>query len=293
MRRWIAAAVLLLALLCAGCGAEQAQEPVQELPEEPSFREGESVLLSLEAPLSDGRTLTLEAVGKELDEYMAGVREVRVYHGEMLLQTVSAREGIEKEWGEGGAEEFYDYTECWSPEETMTVLDLNFDGSTDFGLFSGPANNTIPYYYWTWDAETEQYRFACILQGAEVHSETKEVSAFHKGGFGGANYQTDYYQLDEEGILYLVRQERTIYGFAPNEDSDGGGTVETWVPREGVVIRPRPDDLWEEPDLTLIRRTVPLYEVDAQNRISYFLETWEPVDGELQLVSREPYSHEN
>ena len=39
-------------------------------------------------------------------------------------------------------EDFYDYTTYWSPEETMEVLDLNFDGNTDFGLFGWSPNNT-------------------------------------------------------------------------------------------------------------------------------------------------------
>lgn len=301
MRERIALTALFLALLCAGCGAgngspdqevlppeTKTEEP--ELPEEPPFLEDESVLLTLDAPLSDGRTLTLEAVGKELENAI-GVREVRVYDGETLLQTILAREAIEPEWGEGMVEDFYDYTECWAAEETMEALDLNFDGNMDFGLFGWRANNTIPYYYWTWDSEAEQYRFAGTLQGVEVHPETKEVASEYKGGYCGAHYQTDYYQPDEDGNLYLVRQERTVYGFVPNEDSDGGGTKETWVPREGLVIRPRPEE-YQENDWILVRREIPLYEVNENNEFSYFLETWKLVDGELQLASREPYEYD-
>ena len=298
---------LLLALLCAGCGAGQnppaeeslppetetvePEDPVElESPEEPPFLEGESVLLTLDAPLSDGRTLTLKAVGKELENNHVGVREVRVYDGETLLQTVLVRGPIEAEWGEGMADDFYDYTECWSVEDTMDALDLNFDGDTDFGLFGGIANNTIPYYYWTWDSEAGQYRYIGVLQGAEVLPETKEVRSDYKGGYNGAYYQTDYYQPDKDGNLYLVRQERTVYGFVPNEDVDAGGTIETWVPREGLVIRPRPEE-YQESDWVLVRRTIPLYEVNENNEASYFLEIWEPVDGELQLISREPYTY--
>ena len=141
---------LLLALLllsaCAAPAAEPEKEPaappVQETPEEPAPEEEspegpseDQVLLTLEAPLADGRTLTLEAVGKVEDEYTCGVREVRVYDGTELVQTVQSREAIEIFWGDSDGGTVSEYTECWSPEETLSVLDLNFDGNTDFGLF--------------------------------------------------------------------------------------------------------------------------------------------------------------
>ncbi len=74
---------------------------MEEVPSE------DHVLLTLEAPLADGRTLTLEAVGKRLDEYSAGVREVRVYDGDALIQTILSREVIQAEWDEGMTEAFY------------------------------------------------------------------------------------------------------------------------------------------------------------------------------------------
>lgn len=289
--------LLFVALFCTACG--QTSTAPQEPPHEPktsiaeqlsSVQETEPttedhVLLSLEASLADGRTLTLDAVGKKLNEYHYGVREVLVYEGDTLLQSVSVREAIEAEWGEGMAEEFYDYTECWSPEESMETLDLNFDGNTDFGLFGWAPNNTIPYYYWQWDGE--RYQYACTLQGAEVHPEAGEVFSTYKGGWGGAIYQSDYYRPDEDGTLYLVRQERECAGF-PNLDANRGCAIETWVPREGTVIRPRPAEQKEE-DFVLIRREMPVYEVNSDNTVSYFTEVWETRNGQLQMVSRDEY----
>ncbi len=215
-------ALLLLSACAAPTAPAQAETedalPVQEAPTAAAPEEKSSdvpsedqVLLTLDAPLAGGRTLTLEAVGKKVDEYSVGVRQVRVYDGEELLQTIPAREAIEAEWGEGMAEEFYDYTECWVPEETMEALDLNFDGNTDFGLFGWPCNNTIPYYYWIWDAEAEQYRYAFTLQGAEVHPKTGELTAEYKDGPAGSLWVTEHYRFDENGQLILTSREEDPY----------------------------------------------------------------------------------
>ena len=295
--------LLLIALLCTACGQtpaiseEPTPEPTPDATEQAAVtattapETEDHVLLTRNAPLADGRVLTLEAVGKALDEYYYGVREVQVYDGDTLLQTISVRSSIEAEWGDGMVADFYDYTSCPSQGVSMEVLDLNFDGNTDFGLFGWPANNTTPYYYWQWDGE--QYQYAFILQGAEVHPETGEVSSEYKYGWGGAHYQeahyqTDYYRPDGDGILYLVRQVRACSGF-PNEDGDRGFATEIWVPREGEVIRPPAGEDNNGDKLVLIRREIPVYEVSEDHIVSRFTEIWELKDGQLQLTSRDEY----
>lgn len=291
--------LFLVVLLCTACSQASTileEPPLESMPDvteqAPTVPETEDhLLLTLEAPLADGRTLRLEAFGKQTDEYDCGVREVRVYDGEDLLQTVFAREAIELEWEFGDGvlvEDFYDYTKCWSPEETMEVLDLNFDGNTDFGLFGWVPNNTIPYYYWQWDGE--RYQFACTLQDVEVHLETGEISTEYKVGWGGVQYQQDFYRPDGEGNLYLVRQERECSDF-PNLDYDRGCALETWVPREDAVIRPRPAEQ-DEDKLVLIRREIPVYEIHTDNTASHFTEIWEMRDGRLQMTSRDEYVYD-
>ena len=300
--------ILLLALLllsaCAAPAAPAQAEtenapPLQEAPgpeeESPEGPEEDDVLLTLEAPLVGGRTLTLEAVGKKVDEYSVGVREVRVYDGEELIQTVLSREAIEAEWEEGMAEDFYDYTECWVPEETMEALDLNFDGNTDFGLFGWRCNNMIPYYYWTWDPESEQYRFACILQGADAHPETGETTAEYKSGTAGSQWITEHYKPDENGDLYLDRWERLTRDFQPDSgylDVDREGVREVWLPKEGDFLRPRPNQEWTEEDLVLTRREVPITEIQGETA-SHYTEIWERKDGELQMTSRKEFFYED
>ncbi len=306
MRRAAALFLSLLFLLaaCAAPAGEDAPDPPEapaeaETPAEPSPAENvlpagaveseDHILLTLEAPLADGRTLTLEAVGRVLDEYTCGVREVRVYDGDALLQAVPACDAVEAEWG-SAADAAGEYTSCWSPEKTMEALDLNFDGNTDFGLFGWMPNNTIPYYYWTWDAEAGAYKYACTLQGAEVRPETGEVVSEYKSGEAGSQYIHDYYRPDETGALYLVRHEVSIFSSdAPNHDA-GRSIQETWLPREDAVIRPV---IWYDGDLILVCRKVPVFEINSDNTRSHFTEIWELKDGELQMIGREEFFYEN
>lgn len=323
MRRLASLFLLLLFLSACAAPAEPPEEeppapPPQETPEEPAPAETppeeeapveavppdgaeDRVLLTLNAPLADGRTLRLEAVGKVEDEYTCGVREVRVYDGDALIQTVPAREANMAFWGASDllpGESVSEYTSCWKPEGSMTALDLNFDGNTDLGLFGWRANNIIPYYYWIWDAETEQYRYAFVLHEAEANPETKELTSEYKSGEAGSQWIKEVYKPDENGDLYLVRLERDTCDFEPDPpsylDFDRGWAEEIWVPPEGRDPIPPGDGHWGiETDLVLIRREVPVYEDNGDNTVSHFTEVWERRDGELKLTSREEYVYED
>lgn len=179
--------------------------------------EGDHVLSVREVTVDGGHRLRLEAVGMEsLTDYgtsECGVREVRVYDGGTLVQIIPAQEAIDTDGVDGMVGS--GYTDCWTRDEVMSVADMNFDGSDDFGLFGWQCNNTIPYYYWLWDSDIGAYRYAFTLQGAIPHSETKEVSSASKsyGGDGpdGGYWHTDYYQYDAAGTLMPVRREVERY----------------------------------------------------------------------------------
>lgn len=302
MRRVLILLLALLTLSACAAPVETVEEtpPPQEAPAAPAEpapadslpnRAADDCSLTLEAPLADGRTLLLEAVGKRVDEYNFGVREVRVYDGEELIQTVLSREAIETEWGPDMPEEFYDYTECWSVKESMTVLDLNFDGSTDFGLFGWTANNTIPYYYWIWDPETEQYQYAFTLQGAEVHPETKELTSGYKDGPAGSRYVTEVYRPDETGELLLDRVE--VETWESTGDSGRPG-LEIWVPyEEAGPIRPGGPGLNLEEDFHYFHVEYPVAEVREDGTVSRYTEILDWENGELALTGREEYTDEN
>lgn len=251
-----------------GVDEEQAQGAVSETEDH--------VFQTWEAPLADGRILTLEAVGRQVDEYHFGVREVRVYDGDTLLQTVLSSEGY---WHE-------DYTSCWSAESAVEVLDLNFDGDMDFGLFGWETNNTIPFYYWTWDAGEGHYRYAGTLQGAELLPETEEVACSGRSGWGC--YWTNYYHPNAEGELLLVRvviEDSSGFDITEGGYYEGDAVKETWIPGEGVEILATDEEIPEE-ELVLIQREI-LFEEVRDDEVSYFKEIWELKDGEMQMTGRE------
>ena len=306
MRRVLILLLVLLMLSACTAPAEVVREesstpPLQETPAEASPEElpveevpsEDHVFLTLEVPLADGRTLTLEAAGKRVNEHSFGVREVRVYGGEERIQTVLSREAIKAEWDLGMTEEFYNYTECWSPEESMEALDLNFDGNTDFGLVGWTTNNTIPYYCWMWDPETEQYQYAFTLQGAEAHPETKELTAEYKDGPAGSRYVTEVYKPDETGELLLDRVEVKTWESAGDSGRPG---FEIWVPyEEAGPIRPGGPGLNLEEDFHYFHVEYPVAEVREDGTVFRYTEIldWNQEYGELVLTGREEYTDEN
>lgn len=259
MRRVITLLLAFLLLSACAAPAEESPEtpeipetPVQTVPEEasPEIDETEDhVLLTLEAPLADGRALTLDAVGKQLDEYWYGVREVRVYDAGTLIQTVQAREGNAAFWGGDllPGETVSEYTSCWNAEDCAEAVDLNFDGNTDFGLFAFAPNNTIPYYYWIWDTETEQYQYAFTLQGAEACPDERELRTSFR--VSPVRWEMDCYTPDENGELYLTRVETDDWELSGLDDR---AVHETWLPRPGAEpIRPGEDGWSIERDFIL------------------------------------------
>lgn len=305
----LTAVICLTTMLCAGCGNGSVTQDELQYDMTPSQGAGSGPVLgndadlaqsadngtdlendldtgaedhvfqTWEAPIADGRILRLEAVGKQVNEYMFGVREVRVYDGDTLIQTVLSSEGY---WHE-------DYTECWSEESAVEILDLNFDGSTDFGLFGWVTNNDIPFYYWIWDEGEGCYRYAGTLQGVELDPETKEAACSTRDGWG--MYHTDYYRPNADGELLFVRREmsncsETDMMDSGNNEEDGiVETWDTWIPGEGVEILSTDEEIPEEA-LVLISRRVLFKEVHDDD-VSYFEEIWELKDGELQMISRE------
>jgi len=309
--------LLLVLLMLPACAApaeveekEPSAPPLQEAPEKPAPVEvspeeevpveevpsEDHVLLTLDAPLADGRTLRLEAVGKRVDEYSVGVREVRVYDGEDLIQTVLAREANMAFWGDSDllpGESVSEYTQCWNEEDSMTAADMNFDGNTDLGLFAFSPNNTIPFYFWTWDPEAEQYRYAFTLQGAEAHPETKELTAEYKDGPAGSRYVTEVYKPDETGELLLDRVE--VETWESTGDSGRPG-FEIWAPyEEAGPIRPGGPGLNLEEDFHYFHVEYPVAEVREDGTVFRYTEIldWNQEYGELVLTSREEYTDEN
>ena len=205
---------LLLLLLCVtlcGCGGEKAvpaaTEAVRtEMPTEAASETAASedeALNTLEAVLENGESLTLTVMGKQATERdLYGVREVLVYRGESRIQTISMTEAIAKD-GVDGID--LGYTESFSIEDAAKLRDVDFDGNPDLEVCGWCPNNAIPYYYWLWNPETEQFQYGFSLQLREVDTENQQLIAWYKVENG--LYHTDYLRVNDQGELELLKRE--------------------------------------------------------------------------------------
>jgi hypothetical protein len=172
----------------------QPKTPPSELPE------GDEVLTIATAFVEDGRMLQIEAIGRkrpDMEQY--GVRELRVYEGDTLIQTICVKDAVGADFIDGAVGE--GYTDCWSADEVIEVQDVNFDHADDVSLFGWLCNDSIPYYEFLWDSETGQYRYAFCLQGADFDAETQKITCRYRDG---QTHYRDVYRYDEAGALTRI-----------------------------------------------------------------------------------------
>lgn len=208
--------LLLLSMLLCGCD-EQADVPEEAVtetspPVETTLAEtdGDVELKTLEAVLTDGETLRLSVMGKQdTDTGKYGVREISVYRGGQQIQTLEMMTAIEKDGISGIA---LGYTESFALEDTVKLKDVDFDGNPDLEVCGWCPNNAIPYYYWIWDPDTEQFQYAFLLQLREVNAEKRQLIAWYKVENG--LYHTDYYQVNDQKELELL--QRDVEDVRPN-----------------------------------------------------------------------------
>ena len=164
----------------------------------------DEVLKTLEMPLEDGNVLTLFVIGKkaEGDIGLYGVRDVCVYEGKKLLKSILNQEAINVD-GIDGIDE--GYTSCFSKEDSASLKDVNFDGYMDLEVCGWTPNNSIPYYYWCWNNDTQQFEYCFCLQLTEIDEENKLLIASYKVENG--LYYTDYYRVNDKNKLELVKRE--------------------------------------------------------------------------------------
>lgn len=155
----------------------------------------------------------LQVIGKRrLDgENMCGIREIRVYDEDELVQTVQMQEGIMTDGADGIAP---GYTQCFTPAESVTLKDINFDGYPDLEVFGWIVNGNTPYYYWCWNPETEQFEYAFCYQITGMDEERKLLVASHyAGGVHDMAYFTDYYRVTKNNKLELIESETKVEPF--------------------------------------------------------------------------------
>ena len=179
---------------------------------------GDSVLKTIEFAVA-GRgdqkdiPMELDVIGKAGGDGRYGVSELRIYDMSAIGRTKPAQiirlADIGEDFVSGSVGE--GYTDCWSVDEAVNVLDMNFDGSPDIEVFGWVTNNTIPHYYFFWHSEAGRFEYALRLQGATVDKENGQVIAEYKSGEGGSEYTRDYYKPDKNGNLVLVDSKKTTY----------------------------------------------------------------------------------
>lgn len=163
-------------------------------------------LKTLNLPLL-GRECTLQVIGKkraDMDVY--GVREIKVYAGVELIQSVLIQEAIDAD-GVDGIDK--GYSECPYIEELVSLRDVNFDGYPDLEVWGWSPNNSIPYYYWCWNPETQQFEYAFCLQLTDIDEERKQLISYTKAG--GGVYYIARYRVTKENKLELAERMTEDY----------------------------------------------------------------------------------
>lgn len=134
------------------------------------------------------------------------VEKINVYRGESLVETL-----LPRNWGEKAyfgklfdTESEFGMDNRWGEP---LVQDLNGDGVSEFGLIclDNPARN-LPYLYFLWNAETEEYvPLAVLCASPEADPETGQL--VEKVNEGNGVTTTNWYEFDDAGGLTLVRSE--------------------------------------------------------------------------------------
>lgn len=163
----------------------------------------DEVLKTLEFSLQDGERVTLSVIGKkDNNTSLYGVREIVVYIEDNLVQSILMEEVINAN-GVDGIDT--GYSECASIEGTAGLQDVNFDGYLDLAVCAWIPNNSIPYYCWCWNPDTQQFEYAFCLQLTEVDEVNEQLVSWYKEENGV--YHTDYYHVNADNELELVDRQ--------------------------------------------------------------------------------------
>ncbi|MBR3768944.1 MAG: M56 family metallopeptidase [Lachnospiraceae bacterium] len=208
VRMYALVIVAVAALFAVGCtftnGKEETDEnsekdnAIAETKEEVVIYEG---MYSILVEVADGRILTV-ALDMELlhDEYYE-VNQILVYDGDELIQTISCKDlamPMEYAWDGLFVNKGYEVGE---PD----VRDVNFDGAKDFGLLAvSTYPKNVPYYYFVWNEEHNEFFYGFTLFGAsalEVDVENRRLIEYSHDSMG--QYARPYTYDSREGLIPL------------------------------------------------------------------------------------------
>jgi len=229
--------ILLLALMCAVCllcgslvSCQKAGEISPELSVaapvicQATCRAGTFQILDWFSQFYPqlARTVTLSLDGwdnhqmyLELAEYRFDpswdafkVWHIHVYLDGKMIQTILPPETlpqvVEDGWS-GPCEGFFDWSNLYEGYDPI-VLDLNFDGYTDFGLMADASfTRNIPYVFYLWNPEQE--KFDCFGTLNYTIETDKAAQQLLETIYGGNEGDTLNWYAWEGGKLVLIRRE--------------------------------------------------------------------------------------
>lgn len=228
----------VMAYLENACYPSDAHEVYSPRPEdlyvpaitpEPVVSE-DTVIHTLNLPLL-GTECRIDVIGKQREDMdYWGVRELKVYAGEELVQSILIQEAIDADGVDGSVD--IGYTDCPYPNLTASLRDVNFDDHPDIEVWGWSPNNSIPYYYWCWNPKTEQFEYAFTLQLTDVDEERRHLISYQK--VGGGVYYTERYRVTKDNKLELAERMTEEYW---------ANTYESWKEAYLHVIASFPDNM--------------------------------------------------
>lgn len=152
--------------------------------------------------VADGRVLTVALDMEQLHDEYYEVNRILVYDGEELIQTINQKDmpiPMDYAWDGLFVNKGYEVGE---PD----VRDVNFDGAEDFGLLTvSTYPNNVPYTYFVWNEEHNEFFYGFTLFGAgalEVDTENQWLIEHSHDGMG--QYETPYTYTLRDGLVPLA-----------------------------------------------------------------------------------------
>ena len=202
---------ILVAIGCTFTNGKDEEENIVTTKEEVVVYEG---MYSILVEVADGRNLVVALDMDEIGDEYYQVKQIYVYDGEELLQTIIPEEipvGDIVLWEGLFVNKGYEVGKA-------DVRDLNFDGAEDFGLLSvSTYPKNVPYSYFLWNEDRNQFDYGFTTYGAsalEVDEDARRLIVHSHDTMG--EYE-DYYGYSEDGKLVLASELEQLHETAPKD----------------------------------------------------------------------------
>ena len=236
--------IVVVSAIAIGCTFTKSKEvSLESLPVKMSEDKGSSFVngrekarYSFPVKVSENRTLTVALKSPEPEKEYFSVDEILVYEGDELLQNIDVSAIVPSE------DCLYDglFVNQGGKFGEPDILDVNFDGSEDYGLLCAetyPKN--IPYCYFTWHPESNTFEYSftlCSFGKLEVDYEKKQIleTIYSTNG-----HTVSVYVFSEDGSLVHQPQfytepqkDKVCLAVMPDGISKAGGDYRYLIPED-------------------------------------------------------------